>query len=116
MKVAVVALAFTVTDAGTVAAALLLDNVTAVPLFGALLSVTVPVAAVPPITLVGFTETDDSDGDGEGFVPPPPLLLLPPPHAFRSTAESSADARPSVRVRAVGRSVLMAAVLFRYER
>jgi hypothetical protein len=55
-KVAVVAPAVTVTLAGTVAAALLLDNATDAPPTGAaLLRVTVPVEELPPTTLVGFT-------------------------------------------------------------
>ena len=56
MKVAVVALAATVTLAGTWAAAvLLLDNVTTAPPVGAgPLSVTVPVDMFPPSTDVGF--------------------------------------------------------------
>jgi hypothetical protein len=57
LKVAVVAFADTVTLAGACAAAgLLLDKVTTAPPAGAgLLSVTVPVEEVPPITDVGFT-------------------------------------------------------------
>jgi hypothetical protein len=56
VKVAVVAPAVTVTLAGTVAAALLLDNATDAPPAGAaLLRVTVPVEELPPTTLVGFT-------------------------------------------------------------
>jgi len=55
-KVAVVALAATVTLGGTVAAAtLLLDSVTIAPPAGAgPVKVTVPVEEVPPITDVGF--------------------------------------------------------------
>src|SRR5262249_21715173 len=49
----------TVTLAGTVAAALLLDRVTSAPPAGAALErVTVPVDCVPPVTLVGLTDTD----------------------------------------------------------
>ena len=58
VKVAVDAPAATVTVAGTTAAALLLVNVTTIPPVGAgEPSVTVPVAFVPPLTAVGFTET-----------------------------------------------------------
>jgi len=58
VKVAVVALAATVTLAGTGAAELLLDNVTTAPPDGAAeLSVTVPVEVNPPTTLVGFMDS-----------------------------------------------------------
>ena len=59
VKVAVVAFAATVTLAGTCAAAtLLLDRViTAPPVGAALVSVTVPVDEVPPMTDVGFSVT-----------------------------------------------------------
>jgi hypothetical protein len=51
----------TVTLAGTVAAALLLDSVTTAPPEGAgLLRVTDPVEEIPPVTLIGFTDTADS--------------------------------------------------------
>jgi hypothetical protein len=55
-KVAVVLPAATVTEAGTVAAAvLLLDKVTVAPLVGAAAAnVTVPVDVVPPVTEVGL--------------------------------------------------------------
>jgi hypothetical protein len=60
-KVAVVAPPATVTFAGTCAAALLLERVTTAPPEGAApLSVTVPVELTPPITLAGFTDTDES--------------------------------------------------------
>jgi hypothetical protein len=60
-NVAVVAPASTLTLAGTCAAALLLESVTTAPPEGAApLSVTVPVEPVPPITLAGFTDTDES--------------------------------------------------------
>ena len=63
-KVAVVAPASTVTLTGTVAAeVLLLVRVTTAPPLGAApLSVTVPVELVPPTTLDGFKEIDDSAG------------------------------------------------------
>jgi hypothetical protein len=60
-KVALVAPAATVTLAGTVAAALLLDNATVAPPCGAApLNVTVPVDALPPTTLVGLSESVES--------------------------------------------------------
>jgi hypothetical protein len=62
VKVAVVLPAATVTLAGTVAAVLLLDRATEMPPLGAEpLKVTVPVAEVPPVTLVGLTETEESE-------------------------------------------------------
>jgi len=59
VKAAVVAPAGTVTDAGTCAAAVLLDvNATTAPPVGAGLSkVTVPVDDTPPSTVAGFTLT-----------------------------------------------------------
>jgi hypothetical protein len=59
VKFAVVALAGTVTLAGTVAAVVIeLERVTTAPEGGAFpVSVTVPVEVVPPTTLVGFTLT-----------------------------------------------------------
>lgn len=60
VKVAVVAPAATVTLAGTVAAVLLSESWTTMPPAGAAeVRVTVPVALLPPTTLVGFTETAD---------------------------------------------------------
>lgn len=62
-KVAVVAPAATVTLAGTVAAALLLDSVTIAPPAGATLpNVTVPVDPLPPTTAVGLTVKFESTG------------------------------------------------------
>jgi hypothetical protein len=62
MKVAVVVFAGTVTLAGTVAApVLLLDRLIVAPDDGAAaLNVTVPVDVWPPVTLVGFSATDDT--------------------------------------------------------
>src|SRR5258707_13235488 len=60
VNVAVVLPASTVTLVGTVPAALFLDKATEMPPFGAaLVKVTVPVEEVPPVTLVGLTETDE---------------------------------------------------------
>jgi len=63
-KVAINAPAATVTFAGTVAAALLLVRATADPPAGAAaVSSTVPCEAVPPVTVVGLTDTVESDAD-----------------------------------------------------
>jgi len=63
-NVAELAPASTVTEAGTVAAAvLLLERVTAAPAGGAGPdSVTVPVLPIPPVTEAGLTPTETSDG------------------------------------------------------
>jgi hypothetical protein len=62
VKVAVALPAATVTEAGTVADALLLERETDTPPEGAPpLKVTVPVADAPPFTLAGLTETDESE-------------------------------------------------------
>ena len=58
VKGALVLPAATVIEAGTLAAGLLLDNVTTAPAGGAAVSVTVPWALVPPITFDGVTETE----------------------------------------------------------
>ena len=61
VKLAEVAPAGTVTDAGTVAAAFELFSVTTAPFIGAARSsVTVPVELFPPTTLVGASVTDMS--------------------------------------------------------
>ncbi len=67
MKVALVAPAGTVTLAGTVATAvLLLDRVTTAPPAGAAaLSVTVPCEELPPVTLAGFSVSEDRVTAGE---------------------------------------------------
>lgn len=59
----------TVTVAGTVAlAGLLLLRLTVIPPGGAtLVNVTVPTELVPPITVDGFSATDESAGGGAGL-------------------------------------------------
>jgi hypothetical protein len=86
-NVALVAPAATVTLAGTWAAVvLLLDRETAAPPVGAApLSVTVPVDDVPPVTLVGFRDTEDNDGPDEV------------PAAFKATIAESQPPFPSVQ-------------------
>ncbi len=60
VNVALVAPAATVTLDGVLAVVLLLERVTTAPPEGAApLSVTVPVEEFPPVTLVGFTETEE---------------------------------------------------------
>jgi hypothetical protein len=68
-NVADVAPAASVTDAGTTAATELLVSVTTTPPAGAgEPSVTVPVAAVPPLTLTGFTLIVDNEPSGSESV------------------------------------------------
>src|SRR2546422_11105360 len=82
VKAALVAPAATVTLAGTVAAALLLESVTPNPPAGAAaVSVTVPCAETPPVTLVGLTDTAESDAAAGGGGPGSGPGLLPPPAA-----------------------------------
>ena len=65
VKFAVVFPAATVTLAGTVAEALLLDKATEMPPVGAAaFRVTVPVEELPPVTEAGFSETEDSAAPG----------------------------------------------------
>jgi hypothetical protein len=66
VKVALVAPALTVTDAGTVAAAvLLLDKITTAPSLGAgALSTMVPVEGLPPLTLDGTTVREETARSG----------------------------------------------------
>ena len=80
---ALVAPAATVTLAGTVAAALALESATLNPPAGAAdVNVTVPCADVPPVTLVGLTETADSEAVGgvtvsvAVFVAPPDVPVI----------------------------------------
>jgi hypothetical protein len=65
VKLALVCPAPTVTFAGTVAAALLLDNVTIVPPLGAAaVRVTVPVELAPPLTVLGLSVSAEGTGAG----------------------------------------------------
>ena len=79
-NVAVDCPAATVTLAGTAAAVLLLPSVTTAPPVGATaLNVTVPVEPAPPVTLVGFNDTEEIvTGSTTGFTVKValPLLLL----------------------------------------
>ena len=66
-NVAVVAPAGTVTLGGTLAAPLLLESATCAPPVGAgPVNVTVPVEEFPPVTLVGFSESEERVGGGGG--------------------------------------------------
>ena len=81
VKVALMAPAGTVTLEGTLATAvLLLESVTWAPPAGAgPLKVTVPVEdCKPPITLVGFSASDERGGGGEGVTVREAVLLAPP--------------------------------------
>lgn len=68
VKVALVAPAATITMEDTPAAPLLLESATCAPPAGAgPLSVTLPVEdCVPPVTLVGFSESEETVGSGGG--------------------------------------------------
>ena len=79
MNVELVLPAATVTDAGNVAAALLLFSaITAPPAGAAALSVTVPVDPVPPITLVGFTLTELREAEDTGITVSVATCVAPP--------------------------------------
>ena len=81
-KVALVAPCATVTLTGTAAAVLLPDSVAVNPPAGAaLVSVTVPCDAVPPVTLAGLTASDDNEAVGggvDGDINITALRLTPP--------------------------------------
>ena len=67
VNVALVAPAGMNTLEGTLAAPLLLESATVAPPVGAApLSVTVPVEEFPPVTLVGFSVSDERVGGGGG--------------------------------------------------
>jgi hypothetical protein len=78
--------AATVTFAGTVATAvLLLESVTTAPPDGAgALSVTVPCDELPPVTVVGDSDSEDSDGAPAD----PGVTVSTAPHDVFSTAHS----------------------------
>lgn len=83
VKVVVVDPVATVTLAGTCTAAVLLlvSEIVAPPVGAAPLRVTVPVDEFPPVTLVGFSVTDDNDTEAPGFTVSvallEPLLYVP---------------------------------------
>jgi hypothetical protein len=67
VKVALAAPAGTVTLEGTLAAVLLLERTTWAPPAGAgPLSVTVPVEELPPVTVEGFSVSEERVGTGDG--------------------------------------------------
>ena len=81
-NVALVAPAGTATLEGTLAAPLLLESATCAPPAGAgPLSVTVPVEdCAPPITLVGYSVSEESEGAaGEAGVTVSEAVLVTPP-------------------------------------
>src|SRR6202158_5694186 len=80
VKVAVVAPAGPATLEGTLAAPLLLESATCAPPAGAgPLSVTVPVEdCTPPITLVGFSVSEETVGSGGGATVSVADLVAPP--------------------------------------
>jgi hypothetical protein len=76
LKVVAVLPAATVTVVGTVAKALLLDKDTERPPLGAApLSVTVPVADVPPVRLVGVIESEERETVAAGLMVSVAVLL-----------------------------------------
>jgi hypothetical protein len=83
VKLAEIAPSGTVTLAGTLAAPLLLDNITPAPPAGAgPLNVSVACEVWPPITLVGFSSSEARVG--KGCEPPPPAFAqyMPPVLVF----------------------------------
>jgi len=80
VKVAVVAPAGTAMLEGTLATPLLLETATCAPPAGAgPLNVTAPVEdCTPPITLVGFSASEDTVGSGGGVTVSVADLLAPP--------------------------------------
>jgi len=78
VKVALVAPAATVTLAGTVAAALLLESATAAPPAGAgAVKLIVPVEELPPPTLAGLRDTVESLAPVGGFTVSTALRVVP---------------------------------------
>ena len=79
-NVALVAPAGTVTLEGTLAAPLLLESSTcAPPVSAGPLSVTVPVeVCAPPVTLVGFSVSEERVGSADGVTVSVADLLTPP--------------------------------------
>ena len=76
LNVAVVLPADTVTPVGTVAEELLLESATEIPPAGAAaLRVTVPVEELPPVTLVGLSDNEDSAA--AGVMPSDAVWLAP---------------------------------------
>jgi hypothetical protein len=80
VKVALVAPAGTITLEGTLAAPLLLESATCAPPAGAgPLSVTVPLEdCVPPMTLVGFSDREETVGRGGGITRSGAVWVTPP--------------------------------------
>ena len=81
VNVALDAPAAMVTLAGTVATAVLLlvSDTTAPPAGAADVKVTVPVEALPPVTLVGLSDTAFSEAGGGGGVTARTALIVAPP-------------------------------------
>ena len=78
VNVALLAPAATVTVAGTVAVDVLLERETTAPPMGAgPLSVTVPVEGDPPVTLAGFSVSEESVGRGCGSTVREAVLVAP---------------------------------------
>jgi hypothetical protein len=78
VKVALVAFPATVTEAGTDTEVLLLESVTTAPPAGAaVVSFTVPVLLVPPVTVVGLTDAADNAAAAAGLTVNVALLLTP---------------------------------------
>jgi hypothetical protein len=78
VNVAPVAPAVTVTLEGTLAAPLLLKSITcAPPVSAGPLSVTVPVEADPPVTLVGFSVSEEGVGRACGSTVSEAVLVTP---------------------------------------
>ena len=80
VKVAVVAPGGTATLEGMLAGPLLLESATCAPLAGAApLNVTAPVEdCAPPITLVGFSVSEETVGSGGGVTVSEADLVTPP--------------------------------------